>query len=281
MSGGHVRRTNTPAPRSAFGGAKRLWLASVILPFAALTPFVTQVVFPPEHDEIDQIIRQAGFSPLPSPSRLRGPGALYKVEDGDDNYEKVCKEPALTAEMIQTSPSLDRNLQKLEKAGFSLVGDIVDTLNAKLSGTRVTSIQYKLTNVAISEISGDDLLVLQEKMFEDKHCRDTVDRHLKDKKRICPVSSAISATTSYKVHINQEFETDADRKDKASVVKVVQKTIEEKTRGQIQILSDDELVGENLFLGIRLYSLCVTPDDATEPIAAPLVLPKDKTAALP
>jgi hypothetical protein len=283
MSDDNVGRTNTPAFWNAFGGAKRLWLLSAVIPLVAIAPFVMDVIWPPAPDDIDQIIRKAGFSPLPSPSRLRGPGALYKVEEGDDNYEKVCKEPAITAQKMQASRTQDRMLQKLEKSGFSLVGDLVETLNTKLSlsGAQVTSVQYQLTNVTIYEISGDDLLELQETMLRERHCREIVDHYLKNNKRICPVSMAISATTSYKVHVDQNLKTDAGREPKEPVVNIVQKVIEEKTLGQIQVQSESQLVGENLFLGIRLSSFCVTPGGATEPIPAPPVVAKEKTAALP
>jgi len=276
MTAGHVGRTKPPRAVGVFGGSRRLLLASMALPVVAIIPAIMFVVSPPPHDEIETVIRAAGFEPLTPPSRLRGPGALYLVENGI--YEKICKEPVLAAAKLQTSPSMDRNLRRLEKGGFSMTGDMVETLNAKLSGARLTSVEYKLTDVTVSEISGDDLLEIQELLLGDRHCYENVHKLVKENKRVCAGASVISATTSYRMQVDRQFE--ADTHDKASVVKAVQKAMQEDTHGQIQIRSEDELVGEKLFLGIRLYSLCITLDTETEPIPAPPPGARDKTAAL-
>jgi hypothetical protein len=266
MTISHVGRAKPPMEESAFTGWRRLLSASVVLPCVAIIAAIIYVTYPQAHDDIETVIRQAGFDPLtPPPSRLRGPGALYTVENGI--YEKVCKEPAIAAEKLQVSPSMDRNLRRLENGGFSLAGDIVEAVNAKLSGARLTSIEYKLTNVTISEIPGDDLLEIQKLLLKDPHCEDIVQTLLKENKRICAGASVISATTSYRIQVDQRF--DSGVQDQASVVKAVQKAVEAEGSGHIQVRSEDELVGENLFLGIRLQSFCIVPDTATEPALAP------------
>jgi hypothetical protein len=265
MTISHIGRTNPPMEDRAFTAPKRLLFASVVLPIVAIIAAIIYVMYQPANDDIEMVIRQAGFEPLTPPSRLRGPGALYMVENGI--YEKVCKEPAIAAEKLQTSPSMDRNLRRLENGGFSLAGDIVEAVNAKLTGARLTSIEYKLTNVTISEIPGDDLLEIQKLLLKDPHCDDVVQALLKEHKRICAGASVISATTSYRIQVDQQLESGVG--DKASVVKAVQEAVEADGSGHIQVRSEDELVGENLFLGIRLQSFCIVPDTATEPARAP------------
>jgi hypothetical protein len=90
---------------------------------------------------------------------------------------------------------------------------------------------------------------------------------LKENKRICAGASVISATTSYRIQVDQRFDSGVE--DRASVVKAVQKAVEADGSGHVQVRSEDELVGENLFLGIRLQSFCIVPDTATEPALAP------------
>jgi hypothetical protein len=274
MKNGHVRRTKTPAPEPP-SRRKRLLLASLIVPIILVIPAVAFVVAPPEPEGIETVIRQAGFNPLTPPNRLRAPGALYLVEESGF-YEKVCEDGTLTAAHLKTSPTLNRNLQRLEKGGFTLAGSIIDSLNGKLSGARVTSIEYRLTDVAISEIAGDHLAEIQTKLLENKHCSDEVEQLLKANKRVCAGASAISATTSYRVRVDRKFESGTPEKD--AITKAVQKSIEEHAGGLIQVRSEDELAGENLFVGIRLKSLCVAPGTATEPIPLPAT-EQDKTAA--
>src|SRR5262249_21216198 len=114
MKNGHVRRTKPPA--STFGRWNRLVLATVALAAAGIAPFVIQVWLGPAPDDYEAIIRKAGFNPLTSPSRLRGPGAIYEARDG--YYQKVCPDSPRAAALIQTSRTLDRNLRRLENNGF-------------------------------------------------------------------------------------------------------------------------------------------------------------------
>src|SRR5205823_2225262 len=78
------------APRRLTRARRRL-LAPVALPLLLLAPGVYYIAMPsaPPADEIETVIRGAGFDPLVPPNRLRGPGALYVVEGGG-RYAKVC-----------------------------------------------------------------------------------------------------------------------------------------------------------------------------------------------
>ena len=59
----------------------------------------------PAADEIETLIKDAGFEPLVPPNRLRGPGALYLVEGGG-RYTKVCDAaPDLLQAKIRKSPT--------------------------------------------------------------------------------------------------------------------------------------------------------------------------------
>jgi hypothetical protein len=227
-----------------------------------MIPAAYMVIDPPQLDDIETVIKQAGFDPLVPPNRLRGPGAIYAVEDG--SYQKVCDvDPAILAGKLKSSPAPDRHRESLEKAGFSLSAKIVETLNAELSGARLTSVEYTLTNVTISEIDYGDLFEIEDNLLSQRNCEKAVRRLLRAHQKICPGYAALSATTSYRVHVRSALESKAE--DKAPVIHAVQKALQERVDGQIRIQSGDELTGENLFYGIQLSRRCITAEDASEP----------------
>jgi hypothetical protein len=130
-----------------------------------------------------------------------------------------------------------------------------------------------MRDVAISEIAMDDLLEIQDNLLREKNCDDVVQRLLKANKQVCPGYAALSATTSYKVHYDVKLDTSAQTK--MTTTAVVQRVIEEKSGGRIQIQSADELFGENLFYGIQLSKFCITPDTATQPSVRPELQPPE------
>jgi hypothetical protein len=239
---------------------------------AVIIPAVWFVAFGPHRDDMEKAIREYGFEPLIPPNQLRGPGSLYLVEG--NSFRKVCDvdAPLLTGK-LQKSPTLDHVRRRLESGKFSLRGGYVDELNAKLEGARVTTIEYRMRDVAISEIAMDDLLEIQDNLLREKNCDDVVQRLLKANKQVCPGYAALSATTSYKVHYDVKLDTSAQTK--MTTTAVVQRVIEEKSGGRIQIQSADELFGENLFYGIQLSKFCITPDTATQPSVRPELQPPE------
>lgn len=254
MSDRHVRPTKRPS--------RSLWLLSIALPIAVIIPAVKYVVVDrPQLDELETIVGQAGFDPLVPPSRLRGPGALYEVEGRF--YRKVCDaDPGVVAKKLKESPTQDQLRERLESGGYSLSGKFVGMLNAELGSTRLTSIELKMTHVRISEIAESDLQEIADNLLSQKSCDEVVNGLLKANRKVCPGYAALSATTLYKVHFDTKFDSNAD--DKVPIMKAVQQAIQQEADGQIRTQSADELSGDNLFYGIQLSTLCITPDTATE-----------------
>jgi hypothetical protein len=266
MSDRHVRPTKTSASGSVQAGRRGLWLVSIALPVAVVIPAVIYVVDRPQLDEIETVIRQAGFDPLVPPNRLRGPGALYEVEGGF--YRKVCDaDTAVVTEKLKKSPSQSQLRERLENGGFSLSGKFVSMLNAELGSTRLTSIELKLTDVTISEIAMSDLLEISNNLLSQKYCDEVVNRLLKANRQVCPGYAALSATTLYKVHLDTKFDSNAE--DKVPIIEAVQQAIQQDADGRIRIQSADEISGDSLFYGIQLSPLCITTDTATESSSLP------------
>jgi hypothetical protein len=240
-----------------------LAIACVAIPVAVIAPAVAYMILPPaEEDGIEAVIKKAGFEPVQPPNRLRGPGALYEVEDG--YYRKVCDAgPDILRGKSLKSPIEDQTRERLAKARFKVSSEIVENSNAKLGSSRVTSIEYRLTDAAITEITLADLAEIQDQLLSQKSCDKTVQMLLHADKKVCAGYAALSATTSYKVHTDRSF--DSKGESRVSVTSAVKEAIELHTDGQVRVTDRNELAGEDLFYGIQLSSLCITLDTATEP----------------
>jgi hypothetical protein len=107
-----------------------------------------------------------------------------------------------------------------------------------------------------------DLKEIEDNLLHQKSCDEVVNSLLQDNKKVCQGYAALSATTLYKVHVDTKFDSSAD--DKVPIMKTVQQAIQQDADSQIRIQSADELSGDNLFYGIQLSTLCITPGTATE-----------------
>jgi hypothetical protein len=265
MSNPHVRPTHPSRPGYIARRRRQLRLASVAMPIILLVPGVYFVLTPPApaEDEIEAVIKEAGFDPLVPPNRLRGPGALYVVEGGG-RYTKVCDAaPDLLQAKIHKSPTPGQVHDRLESGGFSVGGKLLNSINTTLGATRVISIEYTLADPSISEISLSDLAEIEDGLLRQKSCDETVQRLLKANKKVCSGAAALSATTRYRVHVDSKLDAGGD--SRAPVLSAAQKAIEEHTQSQTRSTGTDELAGENLFYGIQLSTFCITLDTATEP----------------
>jgi hypothetical protein len=249
MSDGHVRRTKPS--RSAGRGRKRVLLASLALPVILVVPMMIGVLKPwSTPADIDSVITQAQFQPVHPPSRLYGPGALYVVEGG--SYWKVCDaEAALLTGKIEKSPTESQIREVLETDGFSLIGRLIEHLSVKLGATRSTSTAYSVTGVAVSSVSLADLYGIQDVLLRREECDKAVGHLLDAKRQVCFGAAALSATIRYQEHDAAKFNSSTDGR--------------ESSQGELTTAGGEERTGEDLFYGIRLWPLCITPDTATEP----------------
>ena len=176
MNGRHVRRTLPPALGSFRVGNRSIWIAALLLPLAVVVPAIWYVYFPPAapaHD-IETVIKDYyGFDPLMPPSRLRGPGAIYHV-DGR-SVRKVCEaSPEVLGTSVDESITVNRRHDDAASGQFSLSGNFVKRLNAKLTGARVTTVEYSMKDVVIREIPEATLGKIERLLMSEKDCEDTV-----------------------------------------------------------------------------------------------------------
>jgi hypothetical protein len=272
MSNGHARRAKPSPPNTA---GRWGWLVWAAVPLAAIAPVVGYMAYMglhhPEDDStgstpaaIEAVIKHMKFDPLLPPSRLRGPGAIYAVVNGG-SYWKVCDaDPKLVDDVIRSSPAPNQIRTMLERAELSIGGDIVNALNAVFGASRIVSIEYRMSNVSVSEIAMRDLYVIQQQLLEDRNCDEMVGALLKQKEtKVCPGYAVLTASTSYKVNTDTSMTSGAETQ--MPLIEAVQRQIELATKGEVKLTGAHELVGQDLYYGIRLSPVCLTPNTATAP----------------
>jgi hypothetical protein len=260
MNGRDVRRTKPPALGSFLSGNRGIWIAVLALPIAVIVPIIWYVYFPreaPAHDIETVIKTYYGFDPLTPPSRLRGPGAIYAV-DGR-LVRKVCEaSPEVLGTSVDESITVNRRHDDETSGNFSLSGNFIKRLNAKLTGARVTTVEYSMKDVVIREIPEATLGKIERQLMSEKDCEDTVIALLSAKKMVCSGYSSLTASISYKIRFDRS--TDVSAEAKAALADVIKETIEENSGGKVNVRSAEEFFGENLIYGILLSSRCILLD---------------------
>ncbi len=259
MSRRHVGRTTPPAFGSFLGGSRSIWLASLALPVVVVIPVIWAVVRPPPAppvQDIENVVKTYyGFDPLTPPSRLRRPGAIYHVEG--NSVRKVCEAtPEMLDGKVSESDTVSRSRSRLESNEFSLSGGFVNSLNGKLGGTRVASIEYGMKDVMISEIAEATLGKIERLLMSEKDCEDTVNALLIADKKVCSGYSSLTASIVYKVRFERSSEVAAQ----AKLADVIKEAIEEASGGKISARNAEEFSGEKLVYGILLSSRCIVLD---------------------
>lgn len=271
MRSGHARRARTPSARNASRLQRVLVAATMVLPVLAALPAGAWILFKPAAgevkggDAIRAVIRDAGFDPVIPPSLLRGPGALYTI-DGS-SYTKVCDvDQARVAPALQRSATLELSDNRLENVEVAASASLVGRLKAALGADRVAAVHYRLSDVAVSEIPMDVLRNIRNQLLERADCQAVVDELLGQNKKVCQGYAVLSGTTQYRLQIDARLELGAETS--VPVTKLVQEAIAAEAHGNIKVHSTTEYSGANLYLGIKLSPLCITPITATEPSVA-------------
>jgi hypothetical protein len=260
MNGRHVRRTNPPAFGLFRSGSRGLWIAALLLPPMLAVPLLLRYFdSPPEVvEDIEVAIKKYyRHDPLTPPSRLRGPGSIYVVEEGN-HVRKVCSTTEEQDKFIEESSTQDQTRKTGAGVRFALRGSIVESLNAKLSGARVESIEFGIKGATIREIAEAKLGQIEQELMSDPFCEARVDRMLAANKKVCSGYSSLTASISYKVRFARDTELTAETKlAQASIIK---EAIETHGGGTVSFETAEEYSGEKLIYGILLSSSCFIPD---------------------
>lgn len=264
MNGGHVRRTYPPALDASWLGRRGFVAAVIAVPVALAIPGIWSVYDPrpkPAVDDIETVVRRYKFDPLTPPNKLRGPGSIYYVEGG--SVKMVCQATAHQLEgAVRESSTGVRTGYSSENSQFSLSQNFVQTLNGRLDGARVATIEYGMTNTVISEIPLATLRRIERELMSDKDCEDAVNALLSENKKVCSGYSSLTASLTYKVSFDRRSNISAEAR--AAAAGVIKEAIEEKSGSTMGVKNAEEFSGEGLIYGILLSARCLLPNTADQ-----------------
>jgi hypothetical protein len=270
MSARNARRARTPlSPRT-----RRLLAAAaaaLVLPAIMGASYVgaRMTTAGPDGAGIEAEIRRVGFDPVNPPNRLRGPGALYAYDGA--SIIKVCEaDDDKVRGRLQRSPTLSLKRDVIENVSLSVSAQLVERLKAALGAGHTMSLRFTLTDVTIKEIPLDHLFDIQEELLNRKSCQAAVDHALAANLKVCQGYAALSATTSYALTVDRDFDIRAETPEARSARLALEEAAGTKLRAQ----SATELSGEDLYVGIRLVRRCIVPNTATEPSTIAATPPK-------
>jgi hypothetical protein len=262
MNGRHVRRTNPPAFGSLVRGNRGILAAALLVPLAAAGPALWYYFKRPAPAQVVEDIEAAvkkyyRHDPLTPPNRLRGPGSIYVVDQGNQ-VRKVCPTSAEQDKYIEESTTQTRVVNTASGVRFAVSGSIVESLNAKIAGARVESIEFGIRGATIHEIAEARLGRIEQELMSDPYCESRVSRMLADNKKVCSGYSSLTASISYKVHFARSAELTADVK--LAHAELIKETIESHGGGTVSVRNAEEYSGEKLIYGILLSSYCILPN---------------------
>jgi hypothetical protein len=270
MNERHVRRTYPPALGSSWIGRRGIVAAVIAVPVVLALPGIWFVYAPSAKaavDDIEAVVRHYKFEPLTPPNKLRGPGSIYYVEGGA--VKIVCEATAHQLEgAIRESSAGVRTGRSSENSQFSVSQNFVQTLNGRLDGARVATIEYGMTNTVISEISLATLRRIERELMSNKDCEDAVNDLLSENKKVCSGYSSLTGSMTYKVSFDRRTNISAEAR--AAAAGVIKEAIEEKSGSAMGVKNAEEFSGEGLIYGILLSAHCLlpdTPDGKGKPLA--------------
>jgi hypothetical protein len=231
---------------------------------------------PSQQDALEQAIIKLQFFPVRPPSTLRGPGSLYRVDVSGNILDTVCTaDQVLVSSLAQESPTTLVVASALQNAGYALDGNILDKINAKLQAKQFQTIRYELRDVKVIEISQANLAGIGKRLLKNTDCDQTVGQLVRARELVCQGASVLLASADYRIELEQSAEAESVVKGDLQVVSDVLKEVQIDDTAKIRQLgagteaseasSTYRLTsGKNLYYGIKVAPLCLTPPDASE-----------------
>lgn len=232
---------------------------------------------PSQQDALEQAIIKLQFFPVRPPSTLRGPGSLYRVDLNGNILDTVCTaDQVLASSLAQESPTTLVVASALQNAGYAIDGNVVDKINAKLQAKQLQSIRYELRDVRVIEISQADLAGIAKRLLKNPDCDQTVGQLVRARELVCQGASVLLASADYRVELERstiaESVAEGDLQVVSDVLKETQ--IDDTVRVKAKLGAQSQASeagstfrltsGKNLYYGIKIAPLCVTPPNASE-----------------
>jgi hypothetical protein len=254
----------------------RVWIVLSILLATIILPLIYYIVKEPE-DPLREAIVELGYFPTVPPSKLSKPGAFYHVNIDGSIRNTVCGVSDNEIQpLLHQSATTQYIADQLQHRGYSLGSRMIQKINANLGMKEVSSINLKFTNVAVLEVSSEDLYEISKKKLDPgSDCDVEIKNLLRDRQFVCQEQSVLRASANYDVNVQSSGVTNASSEFDIKKIDKVADAVNTELSGELPKLSlstesqaNSEstqrvlTTGEGLYYGTKLKYACVTPNSS-------------------
>ena len=225
------------------------WGAIALVCVAPLSAAAAIYMHKPNPDKLNEAIVDIGFYPITPPTSLRAPGSIYHVSADGKYYTMLCEvQPERLIAVTRTSPTNNQVSSELRKARLGMSADILQNIESKADAKLVESVKLELDDVAVLEVSLEQLAIIGDELLKRGTCDQVVRKYLEEGDYICQGQQVLKATTKYTV----AFDDTATGllKRTADLIKFSYDSDAKLEGGQI-------ISGKNLYYGMKLAPRCL------------------------
>jgi hypothetical protein len=202
-----------------------------------------------------ETLKQSGYLEIRPAANLDGPGTIVTVDSRTEDF--VMLHPACNmdwrevSDMWQSSRSLDTETARALSGEFKLGAELLAAAGIQVGAA--SEIDAKLENTKVLVISDESRSDLQNKYLKGDCLAAVKSTVSRNKKCVTQPISALQADVNYSV----KFSNNVAVKERAKILDKLSLALSTDGRRE----SSDKIVGSGLFVGLRLDSWCIVPDD--------------------
>jgi hypothetical protein len=242
-----MRRAKSVVLSGKIASRKWLWLGSGVSVAIALVMLAVWVEFPRKKQTITAILSETGYFEVVPPSTFGGPGTINTIEylsNGRLELHPTCDvDPALLANKIQKSRTVDRDLQQSLEKNLDVSAEVREKLSAVIGMQQVERVNLKLENANILLISDESLISTRNALLK-SDCEDAVTQNISSGGVVCQTRSVLEADVVYEI----KYHNTISMEEKAKLTS----EIAAKLDLDVHQGAEDKVSGSQLFFGIRL-----------------------------
>jgi hypothetical protein len=241
-----MRREKSIVLPGKIAGRNWLWIGGAFAAIAVVM-FAVWAEYPRKKQTITAILSETGYFEIVPPSTFGGPGTINTIEylsSGRLELHPTCDvDPALLADKIRKSPTVDRDLKQSLEKNLDVSALVKDKLSAVTGMQEVSSVNLKLENASILLISDEALNAARSAMLK-AECEDAITQNIINGGVVCQTRSVLEADVVYEIKYH----------DKISMEERAKLTSEIAAKLDLDAHQggDDKMSGSQLFFGIRL-----------------------------
>jgi hypothetical protein len=216
----------------------RVWIILSVLLVAILLPLIYYIVKEPE-DPLREAIVVLGYFPTVPPSNLSKPGAFYHVNIDGSIRNTVCGVSDNEIKpLLHQSATTQYIADQLQNRGYSLGSRMIQKINAHIGVKEVSSINLRFTDVAVLEVSSENLYeISKKKLNPGSDCDIEIRNLLRDRQFVCQGQSVLRASANYNVNVQSSGMANASSEFDIEKIKKVADAVNTELSGELPKLS--------------------------------------------